>query len=117
MIVSIPLLSVAQRLVVVLRGVTYQLTVSRNTRMGYWTVTIEQGEQTLVAGAALVGGVDIVEQFTFELKDLWVPNITDSTQDAGPDNLGTDVLLVQVDNEDIEAFATGDVDVGRSILT
>lgn len=118
MIVSIPLLSNAQSLSVVLRGVTYQLTLTYNTREGYWTMSIQQEGETLVNGVALVGGVDIVEQYTFELKDLWVVNLSDTDANATGNNLGVDVLLVQVDDADVINFTNGEgAGVIAAILT
>lgn len=104
----IPLISDgAQELTVVLDGVVYDLFVSYNERMGYWTLSIASNGATLVSGAALVGGVDIVEQFTFELKNLWAINLTDSDADAGADNLGTDVQFLKVDEATIEQVSSG----------
>ena len=78
---------------VVLDGVNYLFEVKFNTRMEYWTANISSEGIEIVNGIGLLGGVDIVQQLTDALKNLFIVNIDESKIDATDENLGTSVKL------------------------
>ncbi len=85
----------------VLDGTSYSFDVSYNIRMGVWVCDISASGVTLVKGVTLVGGVDILNQYTFELGYLFVVNVDNPTKDAIPDNLGIDVKLFKLTEEEV----------------
>lgn len=102
MAVEIPLTSDgSQKLSTVLNNITYQLEVSYNTRVGVWTMNISRDGNELVNGIVLVGGVDILRQFTLAIENLYVVNTTNPNQDADGNNLGTDVGVFLLTEEEI----------------
>lgn len=91
----------SQQFSTVLDGVSYTFNVSYNTRMNIWTCTISTGGNVIVSGVVLVGGVDILNQFTFNLKYMFVVNLDNPTIDAGANNLGTDVKLFKLTEAEV----------------
>lgn len=100
---------IAQRFSIVLDSVSYDMFVSYNTRVGYWTATIEQKGEVLVSGMSLVGGVDLVQQYVFELKNLWTVNVTDSKKDATANDLGVAVLFLFIDQTTMDSISDPNV--------
>lgn len=90
----------SQQFNIVIDGVNYTFTVSYNTRLGIWSAHIASDGVELVNGAALVGGVDIVKQFTFILKNLYIVDLNGTNLDATNSNLGTDVKLFKLTNDE-----------------
>jgi len=86
----------SQKFTIILDGINYSFNVMYNTRIGIWTANISTEGVELVNGIALVGGVDIVKQFTFALKNLYIVNLNDPKIDATKENLGTDVKLYKL---------------------
>jgi hypothetical protein len=95
----------SQKFSTVLEGVSYNFKVSYNTRMNVWTCDISTGDTTIVNGVVLVGGVDILNQFTFSLKFLFVVNLDNPILDADSDNLGIEVMLFKLTED--EVFSIG----------
>lgn len=93
----------SQTFSVVLDGATYVFVVSYNYRWGVWTANISSEGVELVNGVALVGGTDIVSQFTFALKNLFMSDLTGQKLDATGDNLGTDVRLYKLTDAEVAA--------------
>ena len=91
----------SQTFTIVLDGVNYSFTVSFNTRMGVWRANIATEGVILANGVTLVGGVDIVKQYTFILENLFMVNLNDPKVDATGDNLGTDVKLFKLTPEEV----------------
>lgn len=91
----------SQRFSTVIDGVSYGFRISYNTRMSIWTCSISTEGTDIVNGIGLLGGVDIVNQFTFALKYLFTVNLDNPTVDAGPDNLGIDVKLFKLTESEV----------------
>lgn len=104
--IEIPLTSdSAQRFSMNLGGITYSFRVIYNTRanpdLGVWAMDIASGGVDLANGVALVGGSDLMSPYNLELKNLYMVNLTGSTADANASNLGTDVRLFQLTDEEV----------------
>ncbi len=95
----------SQKFTIVLDGVNYSFNVSFNTRMQVWRANIATEGVTLANGVTLVGGVDILKQYTFILENFFMVNLNDPKIDATADNLGTDVKLFKL--SDAEVLAGG----------
>ncbi len=86
-----------------LDDVVYDFKISYNTRVGIWTADIYQDNIAIVEGIALVGGVDIDKQFTFKLKNLFTVNLSNSNNDAGPDDIGITARLFKFLESEVPA--------------
>lgn len=93
----------SQKFTIVLGGVNYSFKVSYNTRMGAWRANIATEGTQLANGVTLVGGVDIVQQYPFILKNLFMVNLNNPNIDATGDNLGTDAKLYQLTDAEVAA--------------
>lgn len=91
----------AQKFSTVLNGVTYEFNVNYNTRYGVWFMDITLAGSVLSSGIALLSGIDIVRQFTYALKNLFVVNIDNPNLDANANNLGTESKLFQITDLEI----------------
>ena len=94
----------SQNFSTVLDGVTYEFNISYNIRIGVWTANISVDGIDLVNGVVLVGGVDIVTQFTFDLKNLYMVNVNNPNLDANAENLGTDVKLFKLSDDEVASI-------------
>lgn len=98
---EIPLSSDAEQIFSIpLDGTLYNFRVIYNTRLGVWSMDISQGSTELCNGITLVSGVDLLSSYRLDLKYLYVFNIVDPSQDATADNLGTDVRLYKLTEEE-----------------
>lgn len=80
--------------------VKYDMRVIYNSRLQGWSVDISQNGTVLVSGVALLGGVDILDQYNFDLKNMFTVNINDGKTDAKIDTLGiANKLFVLTDDE------------------
>ena len=86
----------SQRFNVVIEGANYVFLIAYNTRAGIWSATISSEGVELVSGVALVGGVDILKQFTFILKNLYMVDLNGTRLDATSENLGSDAKLFKL---------------------
>jgi len=94
----------SQTFSIALDEVIYNFKVSYNTRAGVWATNISTNGVELVNGVVLVGGVDLLRQFTFILQNLFVVNLSNPLLDAGPDNLGTDVKLFKLSDDEVDTL-------------
>lgn len=88
----------------VLDGITYDFIINYNTRLNLWTFNLISEGLQLVNGVALLGGVDIVKQYTFSLKNLYSVNIDNPTIDAIESNLGTEVKLYKLTQSEVDTL-------------
>ena len=83
-------------------GVVYQLRILLNFRLARWSISFksELGEQ-LIDGISMVGGVDILDAHNLPFKDMYIVNLANITQDPTIENLGTDSILMIIEEGDI----------------
>lgn len=84
-----------------IEGITYKFKVSFNRRMNLWVASISQGSISLVNGIGLVGGVNILKQYTLSLDYIFIVNLDNSDIDASADNLGISVKMFKLSEEEV----------------
>lgn len=90
----------SQLFTIVIEGITYTFEVSYNTRLAIWTANISYSGG-VVNGLGLLGGVDIINQIPFDLKNLYTVNLDNPNIDASPDDLGEAVKLYNLTDEEV----------------
>lgn len=99
---EIPLNSSPEQLFSVpLDGETYNCRVVLNSRTGVWGIDFAQNNVDIVVGIALLGGVDIMDQYNIPITNMYVVNLDDDTLDPGKDNLGTVAKLFMLTDEEL----------------
>ena len=100
--IEIPLNSNPEQLFsVVLEGEIYECRVVYNSRKDTWTISFAQNGEDIITGINLLGGVDILEQYTLPIENMYVVNLDDSSLDATADNLGTVSKLFLLTEEEV----------------
>lgn len=90
----------SQNLSVVINNEPVNVTVSYNSRMGVWTANFSTQEKDL-NGIGLLGGVDLVKHFSTKLENIFAVNINNVNVDANSENLGSEVLLTFLTEEEL----------------
>jgi hypothetical protein len=90
-----------QFLSTVISGQTYDLRVVFNSRSKVWSISVSQNGSAIVDGVALLGGVDIFDQYNIGIKNAYVVNLDDDKQDPTPENLGSSAKLFILEDEDL----------------
>jgi len=85
---------------------TYDLRIIYNSRLDLWSLSISKDTVDLVNGIALVGGVDIVQQFNLDFENMLMVNLEQSNQDPTKENFGTGSKLFVLTTEDLESVQT-----------
>lgn len=88
--IEIPLNSSPEQLFsITLNGNTYSCRVTLNSRTGIWSISFAQAGVDIVNGIALLGGVDILNQYNIPIENVYVVNLDNPKEDASKTNLGT----------------------------
>ena len=58
-----------------INGLLYTFRVVLNSRKNVWTLSISQNGESLIDGVAMVGGVNIVEQYNIGISNIYTVNI------------------------------------------
>tara|TARA_R110000851_G_scaffold96792_2_gene209940 strand:+ start:23531 stop:23845 length:315 start_codon:yes stop_codon:yes gene_type:complete len=99
---EIPLNSSPEQLFSIpLEGETYNCRVVLNSRSGVWAIDFSQNNTDIVVGVALVGGVDILNQYNIPITNMFIVNLDNSALDASKDGLGTISKLFILTDEEI----------------
>ena len=99
--IEIPLTSSPEQLFsVILNGETYDCRVMFSSRKRTWSIAFAQNGEDVVTGVDLLGGIDILHQFTLPIENMYVVNLDDSRVDADVDNLGTVAKLFLLTEEE-----------------
>jgi len=104
MIVQLPLTSdPAQVFVTQLGDVKYQFDVIYNDRIGIWTMTITDfvTQVVLITGIAIVLGSPLLRPYNLDIGELVVSDTSESSRDAGPDDLGTRVNVYWLSPDEV----------------
>lgn len=100
--IEIPLNSKPEQLFsIVIKGTKYDVRVILNSRTGLWTMSLSKQNVPVVSGIALLGGVDIFEQYNLGLGIAYVVNLDSSRRDPSREDLGTVSRLFILDEEEI----------------
>lgn len=85
-----------------LEGNRYTLRHTFNSRLGLWSLDLSLRGKTLVFGAMGVMGIELFRGFAIPdvPTGLYLIPVDRSTEDPGFNDLGTRVLLMQIEEED-----------------
>lgn len=99
--IEIPLNSNPEQLFsITLDGSTYDCRVILNSRTSVWSISFSQSGVNIVNGIALLGGVDILNQYNIPIENMYIVNLNNSSEEASKTNLGTIAkLFVLTDTE------------------
>jgi len=103
---QIPLTSDGEQLfIVTLSDRQLAFRVRYNTRQGLWYLDLSDADtgESLVYGVAMAVGINILEQYHLGLGGLWVLNEVNPTEEAGPTNLGTDIQMYHLTEDEIDS--------------
>ena len=98
--IEIPLTSEPEQLFSTsISGVKYNFRVIYGIRSG-WSMSISTDNEDLLDGVSLVGGVDLFKQHNIPIKNAYIVNLNNPSEDATSDNMGTSVkLFILTDDE------------------
>lgn len=100
--IEIPLdSSPEQKFSINLNGTAYNAQVMYNSRDAQWSISFSIGESPVITGVAVVSGIDILRQYNLPIKNMYVVNTSADLEDATADNLGTEVKLFLVEDDEI----------------
>lgn len=106
--IEIPLTSEpSQTLSMNIDSVVYDFRVIYNTRAQTWSIGITIDSEAIVSGIAIVCGVDLVKQHPgVLLNNLYAFNVVDSNLDATSSNLGSDVKLILLTDDEVSSVTS-----------
>jgi len=105
--IEIPLNSSSEQLFsITLNSTNYDCRVIYNSRVGIWSISFATGGDDVVTGIAIVGGVDMVKQYNFPVRNLYTVNLQNPSHDATADNLGTGAKLFMLTDEEVPSGAS-----------
>jgi len=85
-------------------GNTYDCRVILNSRTGVWSISLSQLGVDIVSGVALLGGVDLLGQYTLPISNIYMVNLDNPALDPTTDNLGSvSKLFILTDEEVLSA--------------
>lgn len=101
--IEIPLNSSPEQIFsITIFGETYNCRVILNSRTGVWSISIfDSNSVVIVEGIALLGGVDILNQYNLPIENMYVVNLDKTNQDPSKDNLGTIAKLFVLTDEEV----------------
>lgn len=106
MIIELPITSdAAQTFVTQLGDVKYQFDVIYNDRSGIWTMTITEfvSQVVIISGLPIVLGQPLLEPYNFGIGELLVSDTSESSTDAGADDMGTRVKVYWASEDEVFA--------------
>jgi len=84
---------------------TYNFRTIYNSRVGVWTFDLsDEAGTTLAGGVTMVLGADLIDQYNLGIGALIMAEEGITGIDAGPDDLGSRILLIHLTEEEKEAF-------------
>ena len=102
--IEIPLDSNPEQLFsITLDGNTYDMRVKLNSRLQQWSASFAQSGVDILNGIALVGGIDILQQFNIPIDNMYVVNLDNESLDPSADNLGTVAKLFVLTDAEVSS--------------
>ena len=100
--IEIPLSSSPEQLFSsTLNDETYDIRVALNSRTGVWSISFAQNGTDIVTGVAILGGIDILQQYNLPIENMYLVNLDDSSLDPSKENLGTVAKLFILTDEEV----------------
>jgi hypothetical protein len=91
---------------ITLNGQEYRFRVRYNNRAAFWFLDLYLDETTLVNGAAMGVGVDILHQYALEIGSLFLIDVG-GVGDPMLEDLGTNTVLVYYTPEEVDELRSG----------
>lgn len=76
------------------------ITISWNSRASFWSMSISENDSFLIRGIALKVGLNLLEQYNFELGALLVVDVTNSGLEANLSNINSSAFLIHFTQEE-----------------
>lgn len=87
--IEIPLDSKPEQIFsITIDGNTFDCRVILNSRTGVWSISFAQLGVDIINGIALVGGIDILNQYNIPIENAFVINLDQTNLDPSKTNLG-----------------------------
>lgn len=87
--IEIPLDSKPEQIFsITIDGNTFDCRVILNSRTGVWSISFAQSGVDIINGIALVGGIDILNQYNIPIENAFVINLDQTNLDPSKTNLG-----------------------------
>lgn len=87
--IEIPLDSKPEQIFsITIDGNTFDCRVILNSRTGVWSISFAQSGVDVINGIALVGGIDILNQYNIPIENAFVINLDQTNLDPSKTNLG-----------------------------
>jgi hypothetical protein len=83
-------------------GVQYTFTINWNDRFSYYSIDIKVSRIEVASGIVLVSGVDIASSSKIPLSRVYCINKNDTDRDMVYAGLGSDGLVVIIEDSDLE---------------
>ena len=100
--IEIPLTSEAEQIFsVIINGQNYNCKVILNSRTAIWSITLSISNVKILDSIALLGGIDIFNQYNIGIKNAFVVNLNTTTLDPTNEDLGTSSKLFILTNEEV----------------
>jgi len=100
--IEIPLTSGAEQVFsIVLNEETYDVRVALNSRTGVWGISFAQNGTDIVNGVAILGGIDILNQYNLPIENMYMVNLDNSKLDPSKTNLGTGAKLFMLTDAEV----------------
>tara|TARA_B110000908_G_C9807891_1_gene251583 strand:- start:90 stop:404 length:315 start_codon:yes stop_codon:yes gene_type:complete len=100
--IEVPLNSSPEQLFsIITSGETYDCRVILNSRTGVWSISLSQSGVELLRGIALVGGIDIFNQYNISIENAYVVNLDKPNLDPSKTNLGIIARLFILTDEEV----------------
>jgi len=84
-----------------LDGIAYEFAVKLNSRLGVWGLSIRRNGTPLLEGIAMVGGINMLDQYNITIDNLFTVNLVNTRLDPEVDNFGTDSKLFNLTEEEL----------------
>jgi hypothetical protein len=101
---SIPLTSdPAQRFEIIINDIRFFFSVYYSANGGKWFFDLENSTETLIERVAMLRGQNMLDghpDLQDQIGQLWMWDAAQNGNDAGPDNLGTDFLMINFANDE-----------------
>ena len=84
-----------------LNGETYDIRVVLNSRTGIWSISFAQNGEDIINGVAILGGIDILQQYNLLINNIYLVNLDNASQDPSKNNLGIVAKLFILTEEEL----------------
>ena len=100
--IEIPLNSNPEQLFsITLDGETYDVRIVLSSRTGIWSISFTQNGTTIIDGIAILGGINLLEQYNLPIDNMYLVNLDNPSLDPDKENLGIVAKLFLLTEEEV----------------